>query len=268
MSPLDAHYTTFAKDWASREELHHEAGLNRLLEAMARWRSKRIARAIVQRDGAVIQAGPFAGMGYHDYATFGCLAPVLLGSYEQELHPHILALRDAGLKRIVDIGCAEGHYAVGLARLLPDVVVHAYDVDPRAQAACARLAAMNGVEDRVKVAGLFRGEDFATVAGVDTLVMMDAEGAEDDLLDPQAWPALQTVRLIVETHDVYRPGVLDRVRARFEATHDITVVHPGPKTATLPDLLRNRSHLDQLLAVWEFRAAPTPWLVMVPKAAG
>jgi hypothetical protein len=60
-------------------------------------------------------------------------------------------------------------------------------------------------------------------------------------------------------------GVLDRVRARFEATHEITVVHPGPKTAPLPEILRNRSHLDQLLAVWEFRAAPTPWLVMTPK---
>lgn len=265
MSPLDAHYTTFAKDWVSREELHHEAGLNRLLEAMARWRSKRIARAIVQRDGAVIQAGPFAGMGYHDYATFGCLAPVLLGSYEQELHPHILALRDAGLKRIVDIGCAEGHYAVGLARLLPDVVVHAYDVDPRAQAACARLAAMNGVEDRVKVAGLFRGEDFAAVAGVDTLVMMDAEGAEDDLLDPQAWPALQTVRLIVETHDIFRPGVKDRLVARFAPSHHIEVVENAPRLGSRPEWLTPLSGLDQLIAMWEWRRAPTPWLVMSPR---
>jgi len=71
--------------------------------------------------------------------------------------------------------------------------------------------------------------------------------------------------LIVETHDVYRPGVMDRVRERFEATHEITEVHPAPKTAPLPGILRNRSHLDQLLAVWEFRAAPTPWLVMKPR---
>ena len=100
------------------------------------------------------------------------------------------------------------------------------------------------------------------------LVIVDIEGAEDDLLRPDLAPALAGMRLIVETHDVYRPGVMDRVRARFEATHEITEVRPGPKTAPLPELLRNRSHLDQLLAVWELRAAPTPWLVMVPKAAG
>ena len=76
------------------------------------------------------------------------------------------------------------------------------------------------------------------------------------------------MRLIVETHDVYRAGVRDRLKARFADTHVLTEVWPGPKTAPLPELLRNRSHLDQLLAVWEFRAAPTPWLVMVPKGAG
>ncbi len=144
-------------------------------------------------------------------------------------------------------------------------MVHAYDVDPRAQAACARLAAMNGVEDRVKVAGLFRGEDFAAVAGVDTLVMMDAEGAEDDLLDPQAWPALQTVRLIVETHDIFRPGVKDRLVARFAPSHHIEVVENAPRLGARPEWLTPLSGLDQLIAMWEWRRAPTPWLVMSPR---
>jgi hypothetical protein len=34
-----------------------------------------------------------------------------------------------------------------------------------------------------------------------------------------------------------------------------------------PWWLKDLSHLDQLLAVWEWRAGPTPWLVMTPKAA-
>ena len=129
------------------------------------------------------------------------------------------------------------------------------------------MAALNGVEARIRIGGLFHPEDFQKFAGQRCLVIVDIEGAEDDLLRPDLAPALAGMRLIVETHHVYRPGVMDRVRARFAASHDITVVHPGPKTAALPELLRNRSHLDQLLAVWEFRAAPTPWLVMTPKAS-
>jgi hypothetical protein len=128
------------------------------------------------------------------------------------------------------------------------------------------MAALNGVEARIRIGGLFHPEDFQRFAGQRCLVIVDIEGAEDDLLRPDLAPALAGMRLIVETYDVYRPGVMDRVRARFAASHDITVVHPAPKTAALPELLRNRSHLDQLLAVWEFRAAPTPWLVMTPKA--
>jgi hypothetical protein len=33
----------------------------------------------------------------------------------------------------------------------------------------------------------------------------------------------------------------------------------------MPAWLQELAHLDQLLAVWEWRAAPTPWLVMRPK---
>ena len=34
--------------------------------------------------------------------------------------------------------------------------------------------------------------------------------------------------------------------------------------AALPPWLQAASHLDQLLAVWEWRSAPTPWLVLEP----
>ena len=40
----------------------------------------------------------------------------------------------------------------------------------------------------------------------------------------------------------------------------------GTQTLPLPDFLNGASHLDQLLAVWEFRLQATPWLVMTPKA--
>ena len=237
------------------------------LRVLAIWRSRMIAQALRNQSGGRVLGGPFAGMAYLELATEGALAPRLIGTYEDELHPHLAAALAWEPEVILDIGCAEGYYAVGLARLAPRAQVFAHDTAGAALEACRRMAEMNDVSGRVHTGGLFQPGDFAAYAAQRCLVIVDIEGAEDDLLRPDLAPALAGMRLIVETHDVYRPGVLDRVRARFEATHDITVVHPGPKTATLPDLLRNRSHLDQLLAVWEFRAAPTPWLVMTPKAS-
>jgi SAM-dependent methyltransferase len=236
------------------------------LRVLAIWRSRMIAEAIVRRLGSKVLAGPFAGMTYSPEATEGALAPRLLGVYESELHPHIEALTARGVDCVIDVGCAEGYYAVGLARLLPQAAVYAFDLDPAALGACRRMAEQNGVAERIETSDAFTPETLQRFADRRCLVIMDVEGAEEDLLRPDLAPALAGMSLIVETHDLIRPGVRDRVAARFAATHDIVQVDPGPKSQPLPEFLRGASHLDQLLAVWEFRAGPTPWLVMTPKA--
>jgi hypothetical protein len=53
---------------------------------------------------------------------------------------------------------------------------------------------------------------------------------------------------------------------RFSPTHDIVRVDQQPKVFAMPPWLQGLPHLDQLLAVWEWRLRPTPWLVMRPKA--
>ncbi len=250
------------------EDFVSRGAMTKILRYMAQWRSQLIALSIVNEDGTKIQSGPFAGMDYVAESVEGCLAPRLLGSYESELHPAIEAFAAAGLDAIVDIGCAEGYYAVGMARISPSATVYAHDIDPNARAACVDLAARNGVADRVVVGGEFKGEDFAAFDGRKVLIMMDAEGAEDALLVPAQWPALTRMSLIVETHNMHAPGVTDRLIERFAPSHDIELIDHTPKIMARPDWLKRLNHLDQLIAIWEWRAGPTPWLVMRPKAAG
>jgi len=243
---------------------------NDILEAMLRllamWRSHLLANTYVARQGVAVMQGPFAGMNYLRQATEGALIPRLLGCYESELHPHIAAIADEGLDCVIDVGCAEGYYAVGLARRYPEIQVYAHDIEERARAACAELAARNAVSDRVIIGGEFRPQDFEAFAGRRVLVMVDAEGAELDVLQPALSPALAGMKLIVETHDVYRPGALATLVERFSPTHDIIRVDQQPKVFDAPPWLKELSHLDQVLAAWEWRIRPTPWLVMRPKA--
>jgi len=149
--------------------------------------------------------------------------------------------------------------------MMPNAVVHAHDIDEAARTACAELAAKNGVADRVRIGGAFAPEDFEAFTGQRVLVMVDAEGAELEVLRPDLAPALAQMRLIVETHDIYRPGALKEMIRRFGPTHQLTLVRQQPKVFELPTWLQELPHLDQLLAVWEWRQAPTPWLVMRPK---
>ena len=251
---------------ANRDGMADDEVMASVLRIASMWRSKLIANTVMTTDGVTVQSGPFAGMQYATTATEGALLPRLLGIYESQLHPHIEALARQGLDRIVDVGCAEGYYAVGFARLLPNAIVHAHDTDPAARALCAELAALNGVAERVRMGGAFDHADFEAFAGPRTLVFMDIEGGEAKLLDPVRAPALRTVNIIVETHP--GPGPLcDVLAARFEATHEIVRIDQTPQAMTdLPPLFRKLSHLDQLIAAWEWRRWLTPWLVMRPKA--
>jgi hypothetical protein len=240
--------------------------LDGVLRLLAKWRSTALAKTYISLHGPIIGGGPFAGMTYLEGQAEGSLIARLLGTYESELHPHLRRL-SADAECIVDIGCAEGYYAVGLARMLPAATVYAYDTSENARSLCRDLAQRNGVADRVVIREEFNPTDFAQFAGRRALIIMDTEGAELDLLRPDLAPDLGSLPLIVETHGVGPDRTIERIRERFEPTHHITRVDQSGKVAEMPDWLMELSHLDQLIAVWEWRHRLTPWLVMEPRRA-
>lgn len=258
------HVRKMAEGWPETATMDN---VEMALRDLAKWRAQTLAKTYLHEHGAVIRGGMFAGMSYLEDAAEGSLIARLLGVYESELHPHLERLVDDGVECVIDVGCAEGYYAVGLARRYPRLEIRAHDISETARAACANLAARNDVASRVRIGGEFRTQDFQAFAGRKVLVLMDAEGAEVDLLDPAEAPALREMSLVVETHDVWRKGALKTVRERFAASHDIVEVRARAKAFEPPDWLAGLSELDLLLATWEWRHRPTPWLVMTPRAA-
>ena len=85
-----------------------------------------------------------------------------------------------------------------------------------------------------------------------------------------AAPALAGMDLIVESHECLQPGITQMLVDRFAATHEITLVNDDGQRQLqgAPPWFCNLAHLDQLLATWEWRSGPTPWLVMRTHAAG
>jgi hypothetical protein len=246
--------------------------LEQSLRALAKWRSQLIGATLVARSGTVIQDGPFKGMTYVASASEGGIAPRLLGVYETVLHDVFLSAPAQGYDAVLNVGCAEGYYAVGCARLLPDATVLAWDIDPVAREKCLDLARLNGVETRIDLRERYEASHVNAVHNELSaklghapkgLLVMDCEGAEFDLLDPQA-ADLRWLDLVVEVHPG-RDRTVETLVRRFENTHLIDVRQAQTVVPKLPSWLENLGHLDQLLAVWEWRAIPTPWLVMRPK---
>jgi hypothetical protein len=241
------------------------ARLEQALRLLAKWRSELVANTLVKRSGTRVLSGPFKGMDYALRASEGARAARLIGCYEASLVPVIEAIiaRDYGL--IIDVGSAEGYYAVGLALRMPQVRVRARDADSKAQALCRALAVANGVADRVEVGGLMTHQDFAVCGAQKTLVICDIEGAEAGLLDPALAPGLREADILVETHEAFQPGICETIAARFRASHAVQVIGRRIEDAGLPDWMEGLSDMDRLLALWEWRAGPTPWLWMQRK---
>ncbi len=239
--------------------------LNAALRLLAKWRAELVANTLLQRSGSKVLTGPFAGMDYPLAASEGSRSARLLGCYEASLAPVIEEIIARAYPLVIDIGSAEGYYAVGLARRMPQTRVLARDASEKAMALCRALAAANGVADRVEVGGLFTHADFAICTAQPTLVLCDIEGAETDLLDPAAAPGLLRADILVECHDAIRPGITDILAARFAPSHHVVRIDRALASAALPDWMEELSDLDRLIALWEWRSGPTPWLWMRAK---
>lgn len=176
----------------------------------------------------VVQDGPFAGMRFLRWCTTGAVLPKVLGCYEAELRDALEAVLAARPRVVVNVGCGEGYYAVGIARRLPECTIYAFDSDGTAREQCAQLAAINGVADRIHIADTLQAADLARLPLETGLIVCDCEGCEYALFNRHAVPALATCDLIVELHDVGDTAQPAAMLGQFHASHDVTLVSYAP----------------------------------------
>lgn len=211
----------------------------------------RLNRAV---DAAAVWGGPFAGTVL-TRATTGSHMPKRLGSYEAELHPLVESW--TSYDTILDVGCGEGWYVVGLARRMPNARVVGFDISAKARTACAAMAAANGVA--VEVRGEATPQVLSDLVRGHTLVIVDAEGAEVMVLDPSAGPRLRDADLLVELHDFLVPGATDTVVGRFpERTPHF--IDQQPRDPGDYPLLADLAPEDQARALDESRPASQRWV--------
>jgi hypothetical protein len=175
----------------------------------------------------VVQAGPFRGLRYIDRACGSALAPKIAGTYERELWPFLDRLIAGSPDVLVDVGAAEGYYAVGAAAASWCERIVTFESDPAARQAMCELMARNGVDaSRVEQRGSCTPAELEGVLSRyrHPAVIMDVEGFEAFLLDPMRVPHLRSCRLLVEYHDFVLGGLRDEIVRRMSATHAITAI--------------------------------------------
>lgn len=226
--------------------------------------------------GNEVLSGPFRGMKMHlSPLSKRQLLSYLLGTQELELFPTIEKVVQQPYSSVINIGVADGYYAIGLARLMPTTQVVGFEGLREHHEPFWRTARANGVADRIRLGGFCTLADLSQTlskSGSRPFILCDIEGGEKILLDNSAIPALNKADILVETHDGLVPGCTQLLLQRFGASHEITSIYARPRTIAdfpakeLPTLAKWMPGTAVEL-MNERRTGVQEWLFMTPRQA-
>jgi hypothetical protein len=180
-----------------------------------------------------VLSGMFSGMKYVDDSVGAQFYPKILGTYELELAAIVKSFEKRAFSRIIDVGAAEGYYAVGLALTNRQAHVVAFEATSEGMQLLRRMAKENRVEDRLEIKGYCTPEALCACLGdgTDSLVVMDVEGFEDQLIDLQKCPGLANAYLLIELHDNMVVGLGARLEQRLRSSHHIAEIWEQERTS-------------------------------------
>lgn len=233
------------------------------------WGLPGLVQIYASANGTVVKHGTFAGLRYDESTITDVDLAVgkLAGTYECELAPFFRSMLDIGVSTFVNVGCAEGYYAVGMAMADRGCKVLAYDIDASARRQCRKMALLNGVGDRLEIRSRFDETSIRDPELAGSVLLMDVEGAEDQLVSPSLVSRLGTTTICIEVHEshVPEPGLRGRLEGRLRDSHHLAVVEPRPREGEILDL----APLDRdqaRSAASEHRSAGMCWLIATPRA--
>ena len=219
----------------------------------------------------VVADGPFKGLKYPTAeSTWSTLMPKLLGTYECELDDFIMEACQTNFPVIVDVGCAEGYYAVGFAMRCSKSRVIAFDINEKAQEMCREMAKCNGVSEQIELRGECDGNSLIEMARQSVaggLIISDCEGYEKELFSKEVIAACAHWTVLIEIHEIASPGVGELLKERFKETHDLEVVwsvSDSDKGRELKGFPKEQAEVRTYIA-GERRKVRMPWFILRPK---
>ena len=228
--------------------------------------------------GDEVLSGPFHKMKYDVSAGSYCSAfyPKILGSYEFELHGKIGDLLESkNYSIVIDVGCAEGYYAIGFALLTKKkgTKIFAFDTSEEAIRLCNRLKDLNNIENLTLKNSFFDNATYLNLKKTNpgpSLLFMDCEGYEIDFFSNISLDDYMETDFIIELHDFLNFGTAFNLQEKLKFTHDIFFIH------SIDDLyrpiywefidLKSKFSYDELYALMrEGRLSGMSWLVATSK---
>ena len=185
-----------------------------------------LARQFIAAHGDRVLHGPIAGLRLIADRIDEVDAPTakLIGCYEAETHAALAAAIASQPSRFIDLGAADGYFAVGVG-LAAGIPVDAFDLSPAARDLTRQTAALNGVELTMHAGATTRSVSALPIRHLDRAILLcDIDGPERDLFTPGLVDQVRSSYVIVEMHVKANADVESALIGRFGRTHDVHVV--------------------------------------------
>ena len=235
-------------------------------------RRLKISRRLEEIFGSRVAYGPFEGLKFHKNNWWGTgdRAGMMLGLYEQELLDALSDLKGR-YSTFIDLGAADGYYGVGVLVAGLFEKSYCFEISENGRRCIAENASLNGVTDRIVIAGEATPSFYSAVLERDrknAVLFIDIEGAEFDLLTEECLSAFNKSTIFIELHDWFFDNgdeMLEALKERAARYFTITAITTGKRDLSGFPELRDFSDDDRWLICSEGRAQAMTWLRLDPK---
>jgi hypothetical protein len=237
-----------------------------------RERQERISLEVFDAVEGRVKYGPFKGLQLNRETWWGKLdlGSQCLGLYEKELLDFIATLPDDHFSHFIDIGAADGYYAIGMLVSQKISNCICFEQSEKGQQTILANWQRNNSPGNLKIIGEANEQSMASLLPQElqrSLVLIDIEGFEFDLLTPAFLAKLQSCTVIIEVHN-WVDDFLAKYTQLLRHAHlffDIKMVERIDRvTSHLPEL-RDMTDDNRLLFTSERRPCMMRFLQLTPK---
>ena len=244
-------------------------GLHLNLKSIKANQVRRLSRSI----GDTVKYGSFKGLSLVDRPGWSAndRISMLVGAYELRVL-EILLEATSNRTCFIDIGAADGYFAVGMATQSNITVVHAFEIDDRARILIKQNSMHNNVLGKVNIHGEACANEISEIVAIqnaNSVILIDIEGAEFQLLKNQC--LLKNICneiLIIELHDFLFEDGAARKQALFDdfsVYFDCFIFDSGPRDVSKIEELKRLPEDIAWLILSEGRLKSMNWVVCLPK---
>lgn len=221
--------------------------------------------------GNIVAHGYFSGMSLPKevWWTENDRFIKLLGFYEEHV---IKKLAELGkqYKHFIDIGGADGYFAVGVLHGKLFERCTCFEISPKGREVIYKNAKLNNVLQKITIEQEGNRETIKSIVSTHgpSVVLCDIEGAEFDLFDECLLNTLSDSTIIIELHDDVmscasnaRSDLIMRAKEKFDVTY---LPRQTPNMNNIPEIT-NWSDIKRYLALDECRPRKMDWLLLSPR---